>query len=293
MKVCGFTIIRNAIKYDYPVIEAITSILPLCDKFIVLAGQSDDGTLALIQSIDSPKIELHHSVWDDTLRDGGRVLAEETNKAMDHIPTDFDWAFYIQSDEVVHEQYHDHIRRAMAHYSADLQTEGLLFQYFHFYASYDYVGTSRKWYRHEIRIVRNDKNIRSYKDAQGFRKNNRKLRVAKIEAAIYHYGWVKDPYFQARKHHDFNKLWHDDNYVRQMAASALYDYNDIDQLDVFKGSHPVVMSGRIEAKNWQFSSDKIYRKLSLKDKILGWYEKVTGRRLFEYRNYIITSTFKS
>lgn len=51
MKVAGFTFIRNAVQFDYPVIEAITSVLPLCDEFVVAVGQSDDDTLALIEGI--------------------------------------------------------------------------------------------------------------------------------------------------------------------------------------------------------------------------------------------------
>ena len=106
MKVCGFTIVRNAIKYGYPVVESIKSILPLCDQMVVAVGKSDDDTLALIKSIDSEKIVIIETVWDDTIKEGGRVLAVETNKAMDAITDDFDWCFYIQADEVVHEKFH-------------------------------------------------------------------------------------------------------------------------------------------------------------------------------------------
>jgi glycosyltransferase involved in cell wall biosynthesis len=78
MFVSGFTIVRNAVRYDYPVVEAIQSILPICDEVIVLVGNSEDDTLALIESIGSDKIKIHHSVWDDSLRQGGIVLAIET-----------------------------------------------------------------------------------------------------------------------------------------------------------------------------------------------------------------------
>jgi len=174
MKVCGFTIIRNAVKYDYPVVEAITSILPVCDKFIVLVGNSDDNTLELIQSIDSEKIIIQHSTWDDSLREGGRVLAIETDKAKAFIPSDYNWAFYIQSDEVIHEKYHNAILQSMEKWKNDHNVDGLLFKYLHFYGSYDYVGTSRRWYRHEIRIIKNDPLIQSYRDAQGFRRKGKK-----------------------------------------------------------------------------------------------------------------------
>src|SRR6187402_2499334 len=113
MKVAGFTFIRNAVKNDYPIVEAITSILPICDEFIVAVGNSEDATEELIQAIGSPKIKIIHTTWDDTLREGGRVLAVETDKAMDAISSDTDWCFYIQGDEVIHEQYLPAIKSAM------------------------------------------------------------------------------------------------------------------------------------------------------------------------------------
>ncbi len=169
MKTAGFTFIRNALLYDYPVVEAITSILPVCDFFVAAVGKSDDGTLDLIRGIGDPKIHILETVWDDTLREGGRVLAEETNKAFDAIPPEFDWCFYIQADECVHEADLPAIQAGMERWLHDPETEGLLFKYRHFYGSYDYVGASRRWYRREVRIIRNDKRIRSYRDAQGFR----------------------------------------------------------------------------------------------------------------------------
>ena len=95
MKICGFTFVRNAVKFDYPVVESITSILSIVDEFIVSVGNCDDGTLQLIESIGSPKIKIVHSVWDDSLKEGGRVLSVETDKALAHVPADYNWAFYL------------------------------------------------------------------------------------------------------------------------------------------------------------------------------------------------------
>jgi hypothetical protein len=184
MKICGFTFVRNAVKYDYPIVESILSILPIVDEFIVSVGNCDDGTLELIQSIASPKIRIFHSVWDDSLKEGGYVLAAETDKALAHVPKEYDWAFYLQADELVHEKYFDSIIAAAKRYKDDWQVEGLLFKYVHFYGSYDYTGDSRRWYSHEIRLIRNNGNIVSYKDAQGFRTTqNKKLKVKAIDAS--------------------------------------------------------------------------------------------------------------
>jgi len=60
MKVSGFTFIRNASQNDYPIVEAISSVLPLCDEFIVAHGNSNDDTLDLVRSIKSDKIKIRY-----------------------------------------------------------------------------------------------------------------------------------------------------------------------------------------------------------------------------------------
>lgn len=286
MKVTGFTFIRNAIKYGYPVTEAIKSILPVCDNFVVAVGNSDDGTRELIESIDPQKIRIIDTIWDDSLRQGGRVLAVETDKAFQAIGSDTDWCFYIQGDEVVHEKYLDNIYTGMQQWKDDKRVDGLLFKYLHFYGSYDYVGTSPTWYDHEIRIIRNDKRIFSYRDAQGFRKEeNEKLRVKPLDAYIYHYGWVKPPSVMQQKQEQFHKLWHDDNWVAQNVAKGDYDYlKNIDALKHFEGTHPKVIQELIARKNWQFDYDIAYNKLSLRKRLKKFSREHLGLD-FSYKNY--------
>lgn len=287
MKVTGFTFIRNAIMYDYPVEEAIRSILPLCDDFVVAVGRSDDDTLELIKSIAPDKIRILNTTWDDSLRTGGHVLAAETNKAFNAIGDDADWCFYIQGDEVVHEQYHDAIRNGMLQWKDDKRVDGLLFKYAHFYGSYDYVGTSTRWYPYEIRIVRNDKNIFSYRDAQGFRKgNNEKLNVKLLDAYVYHYGWVKDPRAMQRKQQIFHKLWHDDEWVdKNVAKAEAFDYAAyIDAVKKFNGTHPLVMQPRIARSNWQFDYDISFNRTSCKERIKQFAQGKLGINM-SYKNY--------
>ncbi|MGI6479537.1 MAG: hypothetical protein ACOX0M_08880 [Salinivirgaceae bacterium] len=289
MKVTGFTFIRNAVKYDYPVVEAIKSILPICDDFVVAVGKSEDSTLDLIRNIDASKIKIIETVWDDSLREGGKVLADETNKAFAAIETDTDWAFYIQGDEVVHEKYLDTIKSAMFKYKDNPEVDGLLFKYKHFYGSYDYVGSSLKWYRNEIRVIKNNKNIYSYRDAQGFRKdNNQKLIVVPIDAYMFHYGWVKDPRAMQKKQENFHKMWHDDQWIEQNVVKAPeYDYlSNIDQLALFEETHPKVMLDRINAKNWKFEYDISFERKTFKQRIKEVLNNVFGIST-EYKNYLI------
>ena len=289
MKVAGFTIIRNAIKFDYSVVEAITSILDICDVFYVGLGNSEDDTRQLLLSIESTKIKIIDTFWDDALREGGKVLADETNKIFDAIPTEYDWCFYIQSDECIHEQDINTIQTGMQKYLSDYSVEGLLFEYKHFYGDYKYIGIGRRWYKHEIRIIRNDKTIRSYKDAQGFRKiNGEKLKVKKIDAFIHHYGWVKPPKAQQEKQKSFHKMWHNDEWVKNhVDAGDEYDYSNIDLLALYEGSHPQVFKKRIEKVNWQFVYDRKKVKTNFKYQLLFWVEKLCGWRIGENRNYKI------
>lgn len=289
MHVTGFTFIRNAVKFDFPIVEAITSILPICDEFVVAVGQSDDSTLQLIREIAPQKIRIIETVWDETLQEGGSVYAKETDKAFRAISEKSDWAFYIQGDETVHEKDLPVIKAAMQRWKEDATVDGLLFDYIHFYGSYDFIGDSPTWYRKEIRVVKNNKNIYSYRDAQGFRKNNNeKLSVKPIEASMYHYGWVKDPRVMQEKHLHIHKYWYGDEAEKHVKVAAEgFDYSQIDSLAKFKGTHPQVMKARLQRQNWQFTHDISHKNLSFKYRLKMWIAQLTGWYIGEYRNYKI------
>lgn len=289
MKVSGFTIARNVVRADYPLEEAIRSIEPLCDEIIVAVGKSDDNTREFVQSLNIDKIIIVDTVWDDNLREGGKVLADETNKALKACSSDSDWLFYIQADECIHEQDYSFIKNAMLENLNNKNVDGLLFQYRHFYGSYDFLGDSRRWYKNEIRIIRNNSNIKSWKDAQGFRKmDNTKLKVVNANAFIYHYGWVKHPREQQIKQLQFHKLWHNDDYLKEKVATGdEFDYSQVDSLHTFQGTHPQIMMNRINRMNWSFDVDPSKKNFGLKSRFLYWFEKTFNIRIGEYKNYIL------
>jgi hypothetical protein len=289
MKITGVTIIKNAVKNDYPVVEAITSILPMVDEMIVSIDKGEDGTDELIKSIASDKIKIFYSTWDMRLKQGGRVYAIETDKAIAHVSADTDWIFYIQADEVIHEKYYPVITAAAKKYATNKKVQGLLFKYLHFYATYDYVGDSRKWYNYEIRMIKNDRRITSYKDAQGFRVGSKKLDVVLVDAEVYHYGWVKEPHKMKEKQNDTDRYYlnnADEERTNAAKVTEEYDFEkNYDSLRKFTGTHPIVMQQRIDRKNWQIELDVSKKKFSLKQKLLFWFEKKTGKRLFDFKNY--------
>ena len=289
MKVTGFTIARNAVKYGYPIKESIQSILPICDEFIVSVGDSEDNTLEYLQEINSPKIKFIESTWDETFMDGGKVLAVETNKAFHAIDEETDWCFYIQADEAVHEKYLPNIKDAMTRYLNDNRVEGLLFKYHHFYHSYHYIGVSSSFYKNEIRVIRNSKSIYSYRDAQGFRiDDDRKLNVIPIDAYIFHYGFVRPPEKMYKKQESMLKWYYDDEYIQnKLDQPNSYDYTKRDAyLIPFTETHPELMKESINQMDWDFDINRYRKGYSLKDRFKLFLKKFTPINP-DYENYKI------
>ena len=283
MKVCGFTIVKNAVLYDYPVLEAIKSALPLVDKFIVALGDGEDDTENFIRTIDSDKIEFVYSVWSKNNKNG-HFLGVETNKAIDKISEEYTWCIYLQSDEVLHEKDYPEIREAMEKHKDNLDVDGFLFNWKHFWGSYDYLGFGRKWYRREMRIIRNNKKIRSWHDAQGFRKvDGEKPTGVKLDAHVYHYGWVRSPLLMKKKVN--SSLWNK-RFWNKGSVETGFDFSkDYDCVLDYNGTHPEVMQERMKEINWEVKVDPKKRNFDFKDSILMWFERLTGHRLAENQHF--------
>ncbi len=252
MKVSGFTFIRNAVQYDYPVVEAITSVLPIVDEFIVNVGKSDDGTLALIQAIDTQKIKIVETEWDDSLRTDGKIFGIQQDIALSHCTGD--WAILVQGDEVVHEDDYPEIRNAMARYLDDQNVLGLVLKMMHFKG--DYWSLDPWMYRKATRIVRNHCGVRSAPDGCDFRTEHKSQMIKSgphgrlIKARVFHYGWVKDPSVLKGKlqyqisRHEGEHLSSQEAACRAALSS---EYPTYDILKDYKGTHPRVMRTRIDA----------------------------------------------
>ena len=277
MKVSGFTFIRNAVKYDYPLVESVRSVLPLCDEFIVNVGRCDDGTLDLLHAIGDGRIGIVESVWDETLRKDGLIYSQQTNLALAHCTGD--WAFYIQADEVVHEDDLPVLRDSMARHLGNPDVKGLFFRYLHFVA--DYWSTNPWAYHKAVRIIRNNGEVESCGDAVGFHvKATRQYLpsgprewLAYSGARMFHYGWVKDPKTMTAKKREQVTVYHGDNVpaseARQLAGDT-FQFENYPILKEFRGRHPAVMADRIRSSrrwairrnrwlNWRFYREVLRR----------------------------------
>ncbi|MDX1412011.1 MAG: hypothetical protein R3351_07620, partial [Nitrospirales bacterium] len=168
MKISGFTFCKNVVKFDFPVIEAISSILPFVDEFIINVGQSEDDTLDVIRSIKDHRVRVIESVWDESLRQDGKVFGIQQNIALSHCTGD--WAFLVQADEVIHEDDWPIIKKAMEDSWDNPRVLGLVFQMLHFKG--DYWSLDPWMYRRATRVIRNHCGVQSTTDCCDFRAAN-------------------------------------------------------------------------------------------------------------------------
>ncbi len=235
MKISGFTIVRNAVKFNYPLLASIQSILPICDEFIVNVGDSEDKTLELVRSINSPKIRIIQNSWD--MSQGSAVLSQQTNLALKECRGD--WAFYLQSDEVIHEADLNKLKFWMRYYLHRKDIDALRLGWFHFYASFWRYRIDLGWYQKQNRIIRNNGEIESYGDAFAFRRiDGKPLRQARTFSYLYHYGWVNATDVMQRRCENAAAIGFMD---RTKNSTFVSGYGDLNRFPAYLGTHPAVM----------------------------------------------------
>lgn len=280
MKISGFTFLRNGRKLGYPFEASIRSVLPIVDEFVIALGPCDDDTEAVLRAINDPKIRIIPTQWNERIRPDysvkGFVYGQQKSIALFNCTGD--WAFYVEADEVVHENDLPKIRAAMEKYLKDDEVEALAFDYLHFYGNRNTVAWSPGWYRSEVRIIRNTIPVWS-SEALFFNvidghKRSRYPRAAHTGASIYHYGWVRSEEQMNLKSEAVLKYW-------QNRPPKAIDYADIDPavLKPFAGNHPKVMEGWLPKAEGIFqanpahqltSREKKHRRMLKLEQMLGW-----------------------
>jgi len=286
IRVSGFTIVRNAIQLDFPVVASIRSLLPVCDEVVVNVGRSEDDTLELVRSIGDPKIRILETEWDMTIRN--RVLGDETLRAMRACR--YPWGIYIQADEVLHERGAEEVAAAIARHDADRRVEGLLVRYLHFYGDMDTIAVNRRWYRREVRAVRLDPalDIRPYQGAQGFRvgPEHRKIRARLTGAEMFHYGWAR-PTQALKAKRETNRVIYPWSREREARRPLLPWFPGLTR---FHGTHPAVAREWVDAR--RHDVERRVEPPHFEPEFLRFYasdiiERLTGARVFEFRNYTV------
>ena len=281
--ISGFTIVRNAVALDFPVVESIRSILPVCEELVVNVGRSDDGTLELVRSIGDPRIRIVEAEWDWS--DKILALGRETRRAMEACR--FPWGIYIQADEVLGDGGAAILRDTVQVVDRDRDIEGLLVKYLHFYGDFRTIATNRRWYQREVRCMRLDGafDVRPYLDAQGFRvgPQHRRIRARRTDAVMYHYGWARPPATIQKKREFTRGLYPE----KEQGERPLLPW--IPLLEAFGGEHPA------GARAWVTARSPAPGELRMSEPRFDWrwprlyasglIERLTGIRPFEFRNY--------
>lgn len=291
MKINGFTYVRNGFKMGYPFMVSIESILPIVDKLIVVVGDSEDGTREAILNLKNDKITIIDSVWDDELRKNGSIFRQQTNLGINQVDIDSDWAIHIQADEVFHEDTRKKILEYIKLADKYDNVDGLLFPYYHFWGDYNHIRNTRRTHAHEIRAFKNNRQVGSYNDSQGFRifKDGdiigTKLNIIKTDIPIYHYSYTRNPELMSAKTNYFHRFWHSNDWINKNTQNKNFDFNNVDKLDEFNKPHPKYMAETIANKDWEFKYDSSKSNMKFKYKLLYLFEKRFKYRLFEYKNY--------
>ncbi|QYZ66490.1 MAG: glycosyltransferase [Gammaproteobacteria bacterium (ex Lamellibrachia satsuma)] len=281
MKISGFTFLRNGVLLGYPFEESIRSVLPICDEFVIALGESSDGTRERIEAIGSDKIRIIDTRWNEAMQDRGYVYAQQ--KMIAQFNCSGDWAFYLEGDEVLHEQDLETIRATMERHLDDSEVEALVFDYHHFYGSPDWVAISPGWYRRAPRIIRNT--IRNYSPDGLFfvvmdkNKQGRYPKAAMAGTPIYHYGHVRSAARMREKIQQVSRYWGHE--------PPKFETYSIDPQAVrpFEGSHPAVVQPWLAAEaEKHFAPDPSHqptrkeRKHRLAMKLEGWFNMELSKK---------------
>ena len=283
----GFTLVRNAVKLDFPIVPAIRSVLEVCDEVVVNVGKSEDETRDLVASVKDPRVRILDTEWDFTKKN--LMLSIETQRAMDACRGS--WGIYIQADEVLHERGAHILKEKVAEWDRDGRVEGLLVKYLHFYGGFDQIATSRRWYRREVRCIRLGKDIRPYQGAQGFRvgPEYRKIHARVTDAEMFHYGWARPAKAIKQKLEISQTIypWGRERLAKEHAR----DYLEwIPLLRGFAGTHPAAALEWIAAR--AHDPERVIGPAHFKPEHIrfyfsDWIERLTGARVFEFRNYVV------
>jgi len=238
MKISAFTFLRNGEMLGYPFVASLRSLLPLVDEFVIALGPCEDNTQAMIEAIADDKIKIIHTTWNENIRQDfsikGFVYGQQ--KSIAQFNCTGDWAFYLEGDEVVHEEDIEKIRATMLKYKDDDDVEALVFDYVHFYGNKNTYAWSPAWYRTEVRVIKNTIPIWGPKGlfftVQTGNHESRYPKAAHTGAKIYHYGWVRNE--DQMKLKDKKAGEYLDNKTGEL------DYRNFNQdfLKPFTGTHP-------------------------------------------------------
>lgn len=245
----GCLIIKNGTKFDYPFQQAIESVLPICDEFVVVEGVGEDDTYERLLAMreKDQKIQVVRSKMERKVSE----LSRATDLSISL--TKCDYYLQIQGDEGINEFSCRRIRSVVDRGGFDiLQT-----RIFHFWSSFDTVYIPKVFYDYVWRVARRSlfPQLHSIGDAMNLGPLSlpglRTLALPETEAYWLHYGFVRNPKQMVEKCYEFFPWWSQDPEkweehgmdpylarARQNKKVVWTEKHHPRQLTPFRGVHP-------------------------------------------------------
>lgn len=255
--VSGLTIIRNGVRLNYPFMEVIRSVLPICDEFIVVAGDSDDETNETLATLNDPRVEVIHSRWSPLVTPRKCLLAQQTNIGLAYCSGR--WCLFLQGNEVIHEKDLQHLRQLMEQHADNQEVEAMLVERRTFWGDFNhYVAAYPRRHKYTARVIRPNIGTYSIRDGMSFAifdnfsTHGRYPRSIDTGADLYRYDYVHSVEQQERKfseavHRSGTGVQADENYFNQFYPRQF--------IAPFTGTHPRVMHERQKAHPLDSSLD--------------------------------------
>jgi glycosyltransferase involved in cell wall biosynthesis len=155
MIISAWTTTTDCIKYGYPILENIKSMLPLVDEYIIVDGGSTDGTLELIESLNEPKIRIindEDTKWEYNW-DFWRIL-HNFDRGFQECKGDI--VICLDADYVIHEDGYDSIRQSFKDMINDNKIESQ-------YCRYNFMLADRYFFKKDRTLAVNMKLCRENK----------------------------------------------------------------------------------------------------------------------------------
>ena len=103
MKISGILVIKNGLSGGFPFLEAVLSIMPVVDEFLIVDGGSSDGTWEILGDLQRKfpgKVQLFSRVWE--VSPSFESIDASFNEMVSKVTGD--WIFVAQGDEIWHEK---------------------------------------------------------------------------------------------------------------------------------------------------------------------------------------------
>ena len=234
---------HQCVVLDYCIEATIRCAMDLCDDIYINDGNSKDGTLDILYSLQreygKDRIKLFVRKWEHNRQ----MWTNEKNFLLDKVPYDA-YILAIDADEVIHENDITLIKNVV---SAKIPV--ISFNMIHFYGLPTHFIEGPAWYKQHTRLWMRSTGIRFLHRNNGCADDvvfpygfpAHSGRNINCGASIYHYGNCRDPKALGMKAKKADDLYQYSNiYEGGKIASPRSFTNSFDSIETkkFRGTHP-------------------------------------------------------